>query len=194
MGNRSTGTPKKRDRWAIGRYTAGWLLASAAIVVAVAALLESERSSRPQDAQRAKLVVAAERAGCVLRTDAGGAPALMLDVSKPPTFGPARPAAADGVYTARLPIERIVGALRRGAVVVQYRGFLDGRAKAALRLAVSGAPGVIVAPDGTGMPYRVAATAWRRVLGCPSLNPDALSALRVFRDRYRGVLGPEAHR
>ena len=147
-----------------------------------------------QDPGRGRLVVAAERAGCVLRTDAGGAPASMVDVSKPPTFGPARAAAAGGVYTARLPVEQIVGALRRGAVVVQYRGSLDGRARAALRLAVSDAPGVIVAPDGSGMPYRIAATAWRRVLGCPSLDADALSALRAFRDRYHGVLGPEAPR
>ena len=169
-----------------------WLLASAVIVTVVAALLD-DRSSRVEDPERARLVGAAERAGCVLRTDAGGAPATMIDVSKPPTFGPARRPAADGVYTARLPAERIVGALRRGTVVVQYRGSLDGRAQAAVQLA-AGLPGVIVAPDGTGMPYRVAATAWRRVLGCPSLNTHALIALREFRDRYRGVLGPEAPR
>lgn len=196
MARRSWSIRGRPNRWAIGRYTAGWVLAAAAVVVAVALLFRGggPEPEPVEDAQRARLVVAAERAGCVLRTDAGGAPATRVDVSRPPTFGPSSEAAPGGVYTSRLPTGEIIGALRRGAIVVQYRGTLDPRARAALRLALSGAPQVIVVPDGSGMPYQVAATAWRRVLGCPSVNARALTALQAFRDRYLGVLGPEVPR
>jgi hypothetical protein len=32
----------------------------------------------------------------------------------------------------------------------------------------------------------VAATAWRRVLACPRIDPHVVGALAEFRDRFRG--------
>jgi hypothetical protein len=40
------------------------------------------------------------------------------------------------------------------------------------------------------MPYRVAATAWGHVLGCPTINGSTPAAVRAFRDAYRDK-GPE---
>jgi hypothetical protein len=41
------------------------------------------------------------------------------------------------------------------------------------------------------MPYEVAATAWTSMITCDSYGPEAIDALRAFRDEFRG-LGPES--
>ena len=43
--------------------------------------------------------------------------------------------------------------------------------------------GTIVAPNGTGMAYDVAATAWGRLLGGLRLTDDAIDGLSLFRGR-----------
>ena len=51
--------------------------------------------------------------------------------------------------------------------------------------------GTILAPNGTRMPYALAVTAYRRLLGCPRVTPATLDAVQLFRGRFVGG-GPEA--
>jgi Protein of unknown function (DUF3105) len=113
---------------------------------------------------------------------------------RPPVAGPPAPAAvADGVHAAAPGPTGLVGALRRGRVVVQYRPSLAAPLVRRLRGAIarSRPDRLVIAPDGSGMPYLVAATAWGRLLGCRSLPPAALTALESFA-RHNAGRGPEA--
>jgi hypothetical protein len=175
---------------AIGRYALAWVAAVAAAVGATGWLAAGPRSVPAGD----PVVAAAQRGGCVLRSDAGGATAADLDVMQPPTFGPPAAPAANGVYAHAPRTEAVVGSLRRGTVVLQYRTGTSGQTVRELRRMSALAPfSSIVTPDRTGMRYAVAATAWGRLLGCPQATPAALAALHVFALHYRGR-GPDAGR
>ena len=175
---------------AVGRYTLAWV-AAAAVAVGLTRLIADEPA---RTATADPVTLAAQRAGCVLRTDAGGATAGSLDVMQPPTFGPPAVPAAAGVYTRAPRTEAVVGSLRRGTVVLQYRADTRRGTVMRLRRVVVLAPfAAIVTPDRTGMRYAVAATAWGRLLGCPRAGPKALMAVQAFALRYRGR-GPDAAR
>jgi hypothetical protein len=110
-----------------------------------------------------------------------------VDVGMPPTFGPPSRAPRPGVYSRPLPRRDLVGALRQGIVVLQYRRSVASRALGDLRAVADQDPRrTILAPDATRMPYAVAATAWRRLLGCRAVDGRVVRALQGFRDRYRG--------
>ena len=175
---------------AIGRYALAWV-AGVAVAVALAwIVLDTPRTVRGAD----PVTVAAQQAGCVLRTDAGATSARDLDVMQPPTFGPPAVPAATGVYTRAPRTTAVVGSLRRGTVVLQYRAGTPRQTVNELRRLVALAPfASIVTPDRTGMRYAVAATAWGRLLGCPRVNRSTLVALRTFAGRYQGR-GPDAGR
>ena len=49
---------------------------------------------------------------------------------------------------------------------------------------------MILTPNGTGMPFEVAATAWTQSLTCRRMSPQVFDAIRTFKDRYRDR-GPE---
>ena len=173
---------------AVGRYALLWVLAVAAAVVLARLVVGPPGHVAAVD----PVALAAQRAGCVVRSDAGGATAGALDVMQPPTFGPPSAPAAAGVYSRAPRTEAVVGSLRRGVVVVQYRSGTSRRTVDDLRRLVSRAPfESIVTPDRTGMRYAVAATAWGRLLGCPRAGRRALDAIRAFALRYRGR-GPDA--
>ncbi len=126
--------------------------------------------------------------GCVLEDPRG----RRADLSRPPVGGPAARPVADGLYSAPQPRERLIGALRRGVVVIQYERRLGAAEVALLRRAFSApAPRRIVAPDGTGMTFKVAATAWGRLIGCSKLDARVVQALRRFAERYDGR-GPDS--
>ena len=113
---------------------------------------------------------------------------------QPPTFGPRAVPAAAGVYTRAPRTAAVVGSLRRGTVVLQYRAGLSRPSVLALRRLFAPAPfALIVTPDRTGMRYALAATAWGRLLGCPRMSHSALVAVHAFAMRYRGR-GPDARR
>jgi hypothetical protein len=77
--------------------------------------------------------------------------------------------------------------MRHGIVVIQYRPGLSAGLLDVLTALQSAVPkGTIVAPNATRMPYEVAATAWRRVLGCPRLDATTIDAVRLFRGRFVG--------
>ncbi len=174
---------------ALARYALVWFVAVAA-AVSLALVIAGPADRVAVD----PVALAAQRAGCVVRTDIGGATAGTLDVMQPPTFGPPSAPAAAGVYTHPPRTEAVVGSLRRGVVVLQYRSGTPRSTVEGLRRLVAVAPfEAIVTPDRTGMRYAVAATAWGRLLGCARAGPRTLDAIRAFALRYRGR-GPDATR
>ncbi len=124
--------------------------------------------------------IAAAGDRCVMRVAAGRL--------RPPVSGGQAIPAASGVYSTSPPVASLVGALRRGAVVVQYQSRLASSQVEVLRRAFATG---IVTPDASSMPYLVAGTAWRRLIGCRMLDARVLAALKRFEVRYSGH-GPDA--
>jgi hypothetical protein len=177
------GAPEGRSGGAALRYAVAWLAAGAVVVVGLVAVLGTggDGGSLPP-IQQIPLERAAQVANCTLR--AGPETARL----NPPADGRAGAPAPPGTYDRPLPTADAIGALRQGLVVIQYRREVSADAVErleALRAAVP--PGTILAPNGTSMPYEVAATAWRRLLGCPRLDAAALDAVRLFRGRFIGT-------
>jgi hypothetical protein len=176
---------------AIGRYALAWI-AAAALVVGLTRVLSDDQPSPVPVVD--PVAHAAQQGGCVLRSDAGGATSRDLDVAQPPTFGPPAAPAVTGVYRRAPRTEAVVGSLRRGTVVLQYRAGTPRSTVEELRRLFARAPfESILTPDRTGMRYAVAATAWGRLLGCPRANRRAMAAVNEFALRYRGR-GPDAGR
>jgi hypothetical protein len=178
--------PERASRWAAGRYALAWL---AAVALAAAAAIGLSGTAAPPHHSptggAGALTAAARQGGCVLRQETGRISRRDLDVMQPPTFGPSGPPAAPGVYRRSPAPTALVGALRRGAVVVQYRAGAGSRTVRRVRGAVVlAAVRSIVTPDRTGMRYAVAATAWGRLLGCPRVSDSALLAIQTFVARY----------
>jgi hypothetical protein len=190
----ATSSRQTPDRDAGGRraalaYAAAWLCAAAIVVVPVALLLRPDHDATVTvpPIRDARLIDAARRSHCVLER------ALRGEALNPPVDGPARrrPARA-GVYQRPLPQVALTSALRHGMVAIQVRDNLDGDARDALESIQSALPtGTILAPNGTRMPFAVAVTAYRRLLGCPGITPTTLDAVQLFRGRFVGA-GPEA--
>jgi hypothetical protein len=100
---------------------------------------------------------------------------------------PARP----GVYEEPPGGEALTAAMRRGIVVIQYRPGLGDSQREELHILQKALPqGTVVTPNDTAMPFQLAATAYRRLLGCRRYSADALEAVRLFQGRYLGR-GPD---
>lgn len=174
---------------AVVAYVAAWVCAAAIVVVPAVLLLapDHDTSVSVPPIRDTQLADAAHRGGCVvLRADAGEG----LD---PPVDGPAhrRPAHA-GIYARPVPRAALGAALRHGVIAIQFRPGLRSDELGALEDIQSALPaGTILAPDGTRMPYALAVTGFRRLLGCPRVSPAALDAVQLFRGRFVGT-GPEA--
>jgi hypothetical protein len=100
-------------------------------------------------------------------------------------------ALADGAYADAAPQARVVHSLEHGRVAVQYSPDLSEEDQLALKgVFDESPPGMLLFPN-PDMPYAVAATAWRQLIGCETYGGAAtLDAIRDFRDTYRGQ-GPE---
>jgi hypothetical protein len=99
---------------------------------------------------------------------------------------------AVGLYSSPRQRDGLVGALRRGVVVIQYEHGLPAAQLELLRRAFAPArPRRVVTPDGSGMPFKVAATAWGRLMGCSKVDARVVAALTRFAQRYAGR-GPES--
>ncbi len=183
-------SPSTSHKSATARYAVVWLLATAAVAVVIALAVNTDEDLPEQDP--VELETAARDGGCVLRRETGATDASTVGVMQPPTFGPPAEMAAPGVYTTPPPPENLVGALRRGIVVVQYRPHLPRNELAALRRTFRPLlEDTIVTPDGTGMRYAVAVTAWSRLLGCPRVDADTLELGVAFQREYAGS-GPDS--
>jgi Protein of unknown function (DUF3105) len=99
-------------------------------------------------------------------------------------------ALADGAYLNTPPMVRAVHSLEHGRVLIQYSPDLSEEEQLEIKGVFEESPqGVQMFPN-PDMPYEVAATAWRQLVGCDEYSPEALDVLRDFRDIYRGN-GPE---
>ena len=177
-----------RRKRKLGLVAAGGLAVAVIAVVAVV-LLAGGGDEKPD------LEQAASAAGCTVKTfpDFGSnhVTGSVRYRTNPPTSGPHNEVpASDGAYTEPPPAEKLVHALEHGRVAIQYRSSLSAPARDQLVKVFDEAERVILTPSATAMPYEVAATAWRQLLGCPRMNAQVPEALRAFRDRYRDR-GPE---
>ncbi len=167
---------------ALAAYVAGWI--ATAGVAAVLGLLAVRTISPDTSPLRRNDPIAAVRDRCVLRATTSS--------QRPPVAGRRSAPARTGVYSSSPSVARLVGALRRGVVVVQYRPGLASIDVERLRHAFGSTAGLrIVTPDATTMPYLVAGTAWGRLIGCRRLDGNVLAALSRFAVRYQGR-GPDA--
>lgn len=115
--------------------------------------------------------------------------------TSPPTSGPhffspretGAGALADGAFLDPPPDNRVVHSLEHGRVAIQYNPDLSKADQLKLKgVFDEDRPGVLLFPN-PDMPYDVAVTAWRQLLGCNAYGGDAtLDALRDFRDAFRG--------
>jgi hypothetical protein len=155
----------------------------------------------PPPPETTDLNEAADAAGCELRLDLPDEGNQHIPRSRmpryetnPPTSGPhdAVPL-ADGAYLEH-PHERFyVHSLEHGRIVVHYDPSLPEDEQLALKGLFDEDPeGMVLIPT-PQIPYEVAATAWRNGLGCDAYSPDALDAIRAFREELRGK-GPEMFR
>jgi uncharacterized protein DUF3105 len=113
--------------------------------------------------------------------------------TKPPNSGPHNPVPAqDQAYYSDEPaLENLVHALEHGRIIIWFKRSAPSSVKNDLyALYKEDPPGMLLAPDESGMPYEVAASAWTHVLGCNTMNDRVFDALRAFKDSYRGR-GPE---
>lgn len=166
-------------------YVAAWLVAGAGAAALIIALIHEDDEPRLPPVRQIELGAAVRAAGCELRSG-GGRASDRPAVAGPPAARPARPA----VYR-RAPAESaLVGAMRRGVVVVHYRPGLPAPRIAELEQLHEAMPvGTIVAPN-AAMPFAIAVTAWRQRLSCRSMRPELLDAVQLFRGRYVGS-GPD---
>jgi hypothetical protein len=177
----------RTSRLALLRYSAAWLLTGVAVaLLLVAGVRLTERSPHPR--RTADPLAQVTASGCVLENPRG----RPADVSRPPAGGPPSRPVADGLYSSPQHRGRLVGALRRGVVVVQYeRGLPRAELELLTRAFAPARPRRVVAPDGSGMPFKVAATAWGRLIGCSKVDARVVAALTRFAQRYAGR-GPES--
>jgi hypothetical protein len=171
------------SRLAALAYAGAWVVAAAIAVGVLLAVLdggEPEVVALPP-VRETELTRAAHEAGCELRRARPGE-----RVNPPVDGGVGALPATPGVYERAPGPSALTAAMRRGVVVIQVRG-LDESGVELLRMFQEAQPdGTIVAPNATGMPFVVAAAAYRRLLGCQDLSDAASDAIQLFRGRYVG--------
>ncbi len=145
------------------------------------------RPSACRPSVETELADAAGQSRCELRRASAG------ERLNPPVDGPAGGRAArPGFYEEPVASADLTAALRQGIVVIQFRAGLDGERLEALKGLQAAVPtGTIVAPNDTRMPFELAVTAYRRLLGCPRFTAQALDAVQLFRGRFVGS-GPDS--
>jgi len=184
---RTASSPGRRVRDVV-LYVMLWLAAAGAGVALLAVVLDSGEGDTVAlpPVRETNLVSAARKADCELRRTAANAP------SNPPATGTPGPLPVSPGFKETSPdAASLIAALRRGIVVIHFRRGLDDERVSELRTMQQAVPdGTVVTPNATRMPYEVAATAHRRLLGCERFTDDTLDALRLFRGRFLGS-GPD---
>jgi len=146
--------------------------------------------------QQTDLRAAVQAANCELENhDSEGNQHLTTDVeyeSNPPHSGDHNPIPHPDGASLRPPrLEDAVHSLEHGRIYVQFNPSVSNDVKGQLKALFDEDPyHMILTPNGTRMPYQVAATTWRNTLTCEQMSPQAIDAIRLFRERYRDR-GPE---
>jgi hypothetical protein len=182
-------TSRPGARRALAAYIVGWLVAAAVIAtLAVAALNgpEPDEVNLPP-VRETNLDTAAKAAGCRLDRARAG------ERLNPPVDGVAATAPAPpGTYDEPLASAALVAAMRRGIVVIHVRADIPQETLDAVDDLRAALPeGTIVAKNDRAMPFAVAITAYRRLLGCPRADARTFDAVRLFRGRFVGT-GPDS--
>jgi hypothetical protein len=167
------------------------------------------KESVPSAKRSLALAPAASAAGCKLLSHPGEGHNHTTSTvhyrTNPPSSGDHNPIpASDGAYTQAPGIGHLVHALEHGRVIIWFKPNTPPRLRGELKALVDQSPSLLVlTPDQTGMPSQVAASAWSgnlqhggtvpefgHVLGCSTVNPKVIDALRAFIAANRGH-GPE---
>lgn len=144
----------------------------------------------PPPANRS-LTSAAAAAGCTVRSFPSFGREHTKDRVKyktdPPTSGPHYPVPApDGIYDDPPAASRLVHSLEHGRIIFQFAPGAPGKVRGQLKALVKEDDRhVILTPNDTGMPFLVAATAWRHYIGCTRSSDAMWDALRDFKIVYR---------
>ena len=205
---RERAATEARRRRRLAAYVAGGLLALAAVAAGAFALIGrggdagplGDPSGYPRGTapppRQTQLGPAVQASGCQLESfesegDQHVEGAVDYESNPPHSGDHAEVAAEDQAFREAPPTEQLVHSLEHGRIVIQYKPGLPDEVRGGLKALYDEDPyHVILTPNATGMPYEVAATAWRKVLGCPRMNDRVYDAIRAFRDRYRDR-GPE---
>ncbi|HET8758472.1 MAG TPA: DUF3105 domain-containing protein [Solirubrobacteraceae bacterium] len=164
-----------------------WLVAAAVLIGVLLAVLGGDAPDEVSlpPVHETELRQAAREAGCRLQRARPGEQ-LNPAVAGGTGTTPARP----GVYEKSPGAPALVAALRNGIIVIQFRD-LDGDDVDVLRTVQKAVPaGTILAPNDTEMPFAVAVTSYRRILGCPNVSTRSIQAIQLFRGRFVGT-GPD---
>jgi Protein of unknown function (DUF3105) len=202
---------RKRLQLALGGVL-GLALVAGLLALAVGSLGGSDSSAKQAAAtpviklppqRTSSVTVAAKAAGCVVSNPPiEGRLHEAKDFkpsdyrTNPPTSGHHNPDwYQDGIYepgsTPRLGM--LVHPLEHGRIEVQYKPGTPKRVEQQLESFFSEQNQgyhMLLFQNTTGMRYRVAATAWGHLLGCPRMNDRVFDALRTFRAAYIDK-GPE---
>jgi Protein of unknown function (DUF3105) len=164
---------------------------------------DAREGTAPPAVENLDLENAAKDAGCVLRVGLPDEGSTHLEPdAKPPNYRTNPPTSgdhvttpymqADGAYQQAPQLIEFVHSLEHGRIEIQYAPDLPEADQLALKGVFDESPsGMLLFPN-PRMPYEVAATAWRQLLGCKRYEgAKSLDAIRDFRDQFRGR-GPEA--
>ena len=175
------------SRLATIAYAAAWLVAATVIVGILLAVLDSGEPNEVSlpPVRETELDTAASHAGCELQRASVG------ERLNPPVLGgagtvPARP----GFYDESLDGESLLAAMRDGVIVIHFRDLAPSDLDLLREFQEAVPDGTIVVRNDTRMPFVVAVTAYRRLLGCRTLSQSSVDAIQLFRGRFLGS-GPD---
>ena len=159
---------------------------------------DGREGTTPPPVEQGDLQTAAEEAGCDLQLDLPdegsdhvGDDELPEWETSPPTSGNhSAQQQADGAWES-VEMGNILHSLEHGRIDIQYSPDLPETEQLELKGVFDEDPAGMLFFPNADMPYEVAATAWRQLIGCDRYEGRAtLDAIRAFRDTYRGR-GPE---
>jgi hypothetical protein len=163
---------------------------------------DDREGTPPPALQQGDLQAAAKDGRCELQLDLEDEGATHFGLNaEPPEYGTNPPTSgnhiepphqqADGAYAEKVEDKFIVHSLEHGRIALQYSPDLSEAEQLEIKGVFDESPfGVVLFPN-PDMPYEVAATGWRQLIGCREYEGAAtLDAIRVFRDTYIGQ-GPE---
>src|SRR5262245_8910299 len=166
---------------------------------------DCRKGTPPPPIQLGDLSAAAQAANCKLEVNLPNEGATHIPNStpftyktNPPTSGNHNPLqVSDGAYRTPLRpdnqanqdktnVRNFVHSMEHGRIEIHYSPDLSESDQLALKGIFDEDPnGMLMFPDPL-MPYDVAATAWTKLLACPTFNPQVPDAIQDFRDIYRG--------